>query len=205
MTHQYGQHIEDSYLPITIESQKTCHRGFRDVVSYTYREDRSGLTAEREVVSARQAVAVVAHDPGKDALVMIRQFRLGAQLGTGRGFSIELAAGMIDDGELPEASARRELHEETGLEAGQVQSMCTMLTSPGLSNEVLHLFYAQVNATSVVRQAGHALENEQTFPFLISPQEAMEAVDSNRIQNGITMIGLMWYARNRKKLLEVVR
>ena len=202
MTVSKDAEIADTHLSVTIETEDGVYRGFRDVVTYHYREDASGLAARREIVVAQHAVAVVAHDPVLDQLVLIRQFRLGAQLGTGKGMCVELAAGLIDDHEDPQTAAGRELLEETGLEAQRLVPLCKFLTTPGLTDEVLHIFYAEVDASNLAVEAGHAGESEQTFPFLLSVEEALAAIDNNSIYNGIVMVGLMWFARQRDHLLD---
>ncbi|MEP1206873.1 MAG: NUDIX hydrolase [Rhizobiaceae bacterium] len=194
--------VADTHLPITIESSDISHEGFRQVISYQYREDDSGHSARREIVRGQHAVAVVAHDPKIDQLVMIRQFRIGAQLGVGKGLSVELAAGLIDEGEDAATAAARELKEETGLEALSIKPMCQFLTTPGLTDEVLHIYYAEVNASNLASEAGHASESEQTFPFLLSLDEVLAAIDSNAINNGIVMVGVMWFARHRDQLVK---
>lgn len=192
--------VEDLHLPIEIESEELSYSAFRQVVTYHYREEGSDQIARREIIRARHAVAVVVFDPQLDRLVMIRQFRLGAQLGTGRGFTAEIVAGLIDPGEDPRETALRELTEETGLTATKIEYLCEFLTTPGMTDEVLHLFYAEADASALTDKAGAASETEETFPFLLTFEEAMEAVDNNAVCNGIVMIGLMWFARHRNRL-----
>ena len=144
--------VADTDLAITIEGSELSHDGFRKVVTYSYREDESGHRARREIVQGQHAVAVVAHDPVLDQLVMIRQFRIGAQLGVGKGLSVELAAGLIDEGETAATAAARELQEETGLQAKAIEPMCQFLTTPGLTDEVLHIFYARVDASNLAEE-----------------------------------------------------
>ena len=196
-----SEKVADLPLAVTINNRAEAYSGFRHVHVYQYTEDQSQLQARREIVAAKDAVAVVAHDPVQDKLVMIRQFRLGAQLGTGRGMSVELAAGLIDEGEDAITAAGRELMEETGLAAKRLLPMCQFLTTPGITDEVLHIFYAEVDASNLTQQAGEAGETEQTFPFLVDLDEAMAAVDGNAIYNGIVMIGLMWFARHRAQIV----
>lgn len=193
--------IEDTFLPIVINSDESVFKRFRSVKEYTYTEQESGLSAKREIVSARDAVAVVVYDPKVEKLVMIRQFRLGAQLGTGRGMSVEFVAGMIDDNEEPAETAKREMFEETGLTAANVKPLCQFLTTPGLTDEVLHLFYAETDSSNLIAEAGLENESEQTFPFLLTLDEALAAVDKNAIFNGIVMIGLMWFSRHKERLV----
>lgn len=194
--------VRDTHLPVTIRHQEIAHDGFRQVVNYDYHEDESGLSARREIIKARHAIAVVAHDPDLGKLVMIRQFRLGAQLGTDKGFTVELAAGLIDQGEDAASAAERELLEETGLKARRLEPMCRFLTTPGMTDEVLHIYYAEVDARELANEAGHGDESEQTFPFLLTLDEAMEAVDNNAIYNGIVMLSLMWFSRHLDTYLE---
>lgn len=193
--------IEDTYLPVTMLSKRKLHQGFRTVTQYDYREEGSELIIRRELVDGRHAVAIIAFDEERDLLVMIRQFRLGAQLGTGFGQTVEVPAGMIDPGEEPIETARRELREETGLEASTVKPACTFLTTPGVTDEVLHLFYARIDSTQLSKEAGVEGESEQTFPFTLTLDEALNAMDENRIHNGIVMLALMWFARHKQQLI----
>ncbi|MEL7274560.1 MAG: NUDIX hydrolase [Pseudomonadota bacterium] len=195
--------LEDTYLPVEILDRSVEFQGFRTVTSQLYRERESGLEARREIVEARHAVAVVAHDPVMDRLVLIRQFRLGAQMGVGKGMSVEIVAGLIDEGEDAMKTAHRELKEETGLSASHLVPLCQFLTTPGMTNETIHLFYAQVDASNLVQEAGEESETEQTFPFTCTLDEALAALDENTIYNGIIMVGLLWFARHRDRLLKV--
>ena len=70
-----------------------------------------------------------------------------------------------------------------------------------LTDEVLHIYHAEVDAGNLAAEAGHASESEQTFPFLLSLDDALSAIDSNAINNGIVMIGLMWFARHKDELI----
>ena len=193
--------VGDHHLPVTIEREAVSFQGFRKIVTIDYREDESELAARREIITGRQSVAIVVYDQKLEKLVMIRQFRLGAQMGTGKGMTVELPAGLIDEGEDPLAAVKRELTEETGLTVGRIEQLCSFLTSPGMTDEVLHLFYGETDARDLVDSAGLADETEQTFPFLVSFEEAMAAVDNNTLHNGSTMVGLLWFARHRERLL----
>jgi len=194
--------LADVFMPVEILSQSTDHSGFRKVVTTHYREADSGREARRELVHAPHAVAVVAFDPALNRLVMVKQFRLGAQLGLGRGFSLEVVAGLIDPGEKPEVTAKRELKEETGLDTAHVEPLCTFLTSPGLTDEAIYLYFAKVDASALAQVAGAEGEGEKTYPVTLTLDEALAAVDENRILNGIAMLGILTFARHKTRLLE---
>jgi ADP-ribose pyrophosphatase len=71
-------------------------------------------------------------------IVLIRQFRHAAD-----GFIWEVPAGRLDPGESPEACARRELEEETGMRPRQLERLTTIYTTPGFTDERIHLFLAE--------------------------------------------------------------
>jgi ADP-ribose pyrophosphatase len=55
---------------------------------------------------------------------------------------MEIPAGKLDPGESPEQCALRELEEETGYRAGRIEKLGAIWTSPGFTNEIIHLFAA---------------------------------------------------------------
>jgi ADP-ribose pyrophosphatase len=95
-------------------------------------------TFQRLVLEHPGAVIVLAVDERERAFCL-RQYRHPAR----RRF-VELPAGLLDaDGEEPLVTARRELREEAGLEAGRWTLLGSTWSSPGISSEVMHLFLAQ--------------------------------------------------------------
>jgi ADP-ribose pyrophosphatase len=97
----------------------------------------NGADVDLEVIRHPGAAAVVPLDWNGDVL-LIRQYRHAAG-----GFIVEVPAGKLDGGEPPEACAARELIEEAGVEAGQIDRLGSILTTPGFTDEVIHLFLAR--------------------------------------------------------------
>jgi ADP-ribose diphosphatase len=100
-----------------------------------------GSTGQLEMLRHPGAAAVVPFldDPGDPdpRLLLIRQFRHAAD-----GFIWEIAAGRLDAGESPERCAHRELEEETGMQAATLQPLTMIYTTPGFTDERIHLFLA---------------------------------------------------------------
>jgi ADP-ribose pyrophosphatase len=105
------------------------------------------LVVERfELPDGRPASLELVRHPGAAAVVpltsdgqvlLIHQYRYAAG-----GFIYEVPAGKLDANEPPEACARRELAEEAGVQAGTLESLGPILTTPGFTDEVIHLFLA---------------------------------------------------------------
>ena len=101
----------------------------------------NGTVGELEMLRHPGASAVVPFldDPRDDdpRLVLIRQFRHA----TG-DYLWEIPAGRCDAGEAPDATATRELREETGYSCGALRQLTWIWTTPGFTDELIHLFLA---------------------------------------------------------------
>lgn len=96
-----------------------------------------GRTSTREIVKHPGAVAVLAFtEEGK--LVLVRQYRNPLEKTI-----LEIPAGKLEPGEDPKACAFRELEEETGYRAEDMQPIVSFYTSPGFADEKIHLFEAR--------------------------------------------------------------
>ena len=100
-----------------------------------------GSTGQLDLIRHPGAAAIVpcaSDPPGADpTILLIRQYRYA----TG-GELWEIPAGTLDPGEDPEVCARRELLEETGVTAARLQRLTSIWTTPGFTNEVIHLYLA---------------------------------------------------------------
>ncbi len=101
-----------------------------------------GSTGVLEMVRHPGAAAVLPFLDPPDAadprVVLIRQYRWAAG-----GESLwEVPAGRLDAGEAPEACAARELAEETGWRAERLMPLAPLWTTPGFTDEQIHLFAA---------------------------------------------------------------
>lgn len=129
---------------------------------YNYRLTKDGETTDKkaEVYFRPDAVAVLLYDEQRQTFLLTRQFRFPAYLnGAGDGYIIEVCAGLIDDGETPEATACREVEEELGYEIKTVESAGMAYTSVGGITEKIHLFTAAYNP-DMKKSEGGGLEAE---------------------------------------------
>ncbi|MDR3542609.1 MAG: NUDIX hydrolase [Desulfosporosinus sp.] len=95
----------------------------------------NGREASREVVRHPGAVAIIALQD--QHVLLVRQYRYAIAQETW-----EIPAGKLDLNENPEACAQRELREETGYR-GTMEHICSFYTTPGFTDEVIHLYFAR--------------------------------------------------------------
>jgi ADP-ribose pyrophosphatase len=150
------------------------------------RRDRVRLPDGRETVREyiRHPGAVVILPLLDDgSVVVVRQFRYPL----GREF-IELPAGKLDPGEAHEATARRELQEETGYAAAEWRRLGIVHNAIGYSDEGIELWLARG-----LQQRGAQLEDGEFLEaFTLPLAEALEMVRDGRITDVKTVAGLLW-------------
>jgi len=133
---------------------------------------------EREVVRHPGACGIVALTSGGDVL-LVRQTREAIRAGV-----LEIPAGVLDvPGEQAAACAARELEEETGYRASDVRPLAVIHTSPGFTDEVIHLFTARAEPAS---EPEHGIELVQ-----MRLAEAIAAVRDGRITDAKTVVALL--------------
>jgi ADP-ribose pyrophosphatase len=150
-----------------------------------------GADVEREVVVHADSVAVVAFDSARRVL-LIQQYRhpLRTELW-------ELPAGLRDqDGESAEATARRELLEEAGVQASSWAVLVQLHPTPGMSDEAVSVYLA-TDLTFPGRPADAAAEEATLEQRWVSVADACDEIFNGRITNGHTVAGLLALAVRR--------
>jgi len=148
-----------------------------------------GSAGELEMVRHPGASAVVpflsdpaGHDP---QVLLIRQYRYAAD-----GYLYEIPAGRLNPGEDPRECAIRELKEETGCSAERVDELFTMYTTPGFTDEKIHLFMATgLTSGETNHEADEFLELQ---PMALS--RALQMIQAGEIQDSKTALGLLFAA-----------
>jgi len=141
----------------------------------------SGRTTEREIVEHGDCVAVVAIDD-EDNVLLVRQFRKPAERDL-----LEIPAGGIEPGEDPAACVQRELGEETGYAAGQLQRIGGFYSSPGFCTEYMHLYLAMG-----LRPRALAPEEDESIEVIKVPlSRALEMIEANEICDAKSIAGLL--------------
>lgn len=148
-----------------------------------------GRSGEQEIIRHSGASVVVPFlsDPhgGDPQLLLVRQYRYAAN-----GYLLELPAGRPNPGETPEQCAARELREETGCVAEKLEPLLSGYTTPGFTDEKLHLFVAH----GITRHAAILDPDEFVETFPITMSAALEMVRRGEIEDLKTALGLLFVA-----------
>lgn len=149
-----------------------------------------GSTGELELIrhSGAAAVVPVLGEPGDPdpRIVLLRQFRYAAG-----GDIYEIPAGRPDrEGEPWERVAARELEEETGYVAGELRRMSMVYTTPGFTDERIHIFVA----TDLSRGASNLDKDEFVQVVTLPLSRVLEAIRDGRIIDAKSVSGLLYYA-----------
>ncbi len=145
--------------------------GSRQIADYKvlrFREDRyrfepTGAEAAFAVCDTADWVFIIPIT-ADGQVVFIRQYRHGA-----RQVVLELPGGLIEGDETPEATAARELREETGYAAGRLWSPGKLLPNPGLNNAFCHVFVAE----GCRREGEPDLDPLELIEVVLRPREAV--------------------------------
>jgi len=169
------------------DSETVLEGKFFSVRRETFRHE-DGEDAEREIVIHTGAVGIVVLDG--EQLWLVRQPREAV----GSPDLLEIPAGKLDEeGEEPLETAKRELAEEIGKQAEQWESLGAFYTSPGFTNERVHLFLATGISDADQRPEVH--ENER-IDVEVRPLDDLETLIAES-EDSKTIIGL---ARLQAKL-----
>lgn len=145
--------------PIRASASRDVHRGRIVHLTIDTVTLPNGATVDLEVIRHPGAAAVVPLDWNGDVL-LIRQYRHAAG-----GYIYEVPAGKLDAGEPPEVCAARELIEEAGVEAGQIDRLGSILTTPGFTDEVIHLYLARDLARAPQKLEADEVLTVERVPF----------------------------------------
>ncbi|MDR1732149.1 MAG: NUDIX hydrolase [Synergistaceae bacterium] len=151
--------------------------------------------ATREVVEHKAAVAVLALTP-EDRLLMVRQFRYAVQEST-----LEICAGLVEEGEAPEEAAVREMQEELGYRPGKLREIGRFYASPGFCTELLILFLATDLRAARLPQD----EDEDISTLELRGEDVPEMLAKGAFRDSKTFAALTWFMawRGMKPVLDL--
>lgn len=145
------------------------------------------------------SVAVLVLNRSTQKLILASQFRYPTYPNN-QGWTIEAIAGMVDEGETAQESARRELQEEIGVNIETFEHIATFYPSPGGSSEQIFLYYSEVSGeqASYKETGGLQASGEDIKVVELTLDEGLAMVENGEIVDAKTILGMYWL-RNRQK------
>lgn len=181
---------------VRILESRTGYQGFFrfEVVTLEHRrfDGRMSPPMTREILHIPSAAAVLPYDPVRDRVVLIEQFRAGCLRHAEGAWLLEVPAGLVDPGETPEATARRELVEEAGVAARRLEPIATYVPSPGAVAERASVFIAEIDSGRAGGVHGLPNEAEDIKSHVLDAATAFAWVEDGRIVAANAVVPLRW-------------
>ena len=156
----------------------------RDTVRFP--DGSAGLMEMIRHPGASAVVPFLSDPAGNDPqILLLCQYRYAAE-----EYLYEIPAGRLDPGEEPRACAVRELREETGCTARDIQFLFTMFTTPGFTDEKIHLFMA------IGLERGETAHEADEFMTVetVNLSKALEMIRTGQIKDAKTALGILFAA-----------
>ena len=131
---------------------------------------------------------------------MCEQFRVGAYAGGMNPWQLEVVAGMIEEGESPDAVVRRETEEEAGRTVLDLWPVQRYLASPGGTSETIYLYLGRISAEGAGGIFGVPGEDEHIRVKVIEEEELKQLMDKGELTNAATLIVAQWFFLNRERI-----
>jgi len=187
-----------------IISRERAYDGFfkLDRLQLRHRKFDGDWSAElpRELIIRRDAVGVLLYDPQLDAIALVEQFRTGVIDTKHSPWILELVAGLIDRDETPAEVAKRETFEEANCHVLALEPIFELFTSPGGTNEYLHLYCARCDLHDAGGVHGLPEEHEDIRVHVMGYAAAIALLHNGGINNAITIIAMQWLQMQRERL-----
>ncbi|PLW74911.1 NUDIX domain-containing protein [Cohaesibacter celericrescens] len=169
------------------------YRGFVKLsecqLEYTH-SDGERRVMTREIHDHGHAICVLPVDRDRHVALLVRQLRAGLVANKEPDpMLLEVAAGLIDEGESAEGAALREAEEELGFRINELQFVSSFYASPGILTEKVHGFLASYTLDDRVHEGGGLdHEDEDIIVEEIALDELGEAVLEGRLRDSKTIL-----------------
>lgn len=157
--------------------------------------DGSPEVLEREVYHPGPGAAVLPINRARGTVLLVRQLRIPAFVNGDGPMLVEACAGMIDEGDAPEDTVRKEAEQEMGYRIRAVRKVLELYMSPGASTEKLHLFVAEYGPEDRTGVGGGLPDEGESIDVLEVPLDrAWAMVEAGEIMDAKTVL-LLQHAR----------
>ncbi len=184
-------------MKYTVLEETYVYEGYLRIKKGTISHDRfdgaSSVTYDRECLDKGDFATVLLFEKNTKRIILVKQFRYPTIAVEG-GWILEIPAGGIENGEDPKECAIREVYEETGYVVEHLDFINSSYTSPGITNERMFLYFAEVQEKQKKGEGGGNLfEDEDIETYKLHISEIKKELQSGTIKDAKTIIALQWF------------
>lgn len=194
-------------LSASIRSTERLTDGFLRVSRYEFEVDRHAggrMVIVREVMERGHAVGVLGYDPGRDAVVLVSEFRPGCLLAGDDAFTANVVAGGVGEGESVQQAAIREMKEEADLELRDpILVHPGAYVSSGGTSEKIAIVVGVVDSSRAGGVHGNPDESEDVLTVVLPADEFIARVRRAEVADLKTLVAGYWLAENRDRLRQL--
>ncbi len=162
-----------------IVSKSTIYNGKIITVEKKQLKLPNGVIVDREFVNHKPATTMLAIID--EAVILVSQYRIGSN-----SQLLELPAGLMENGENPLTCAQRELQEEVGFKANNIELLGKYYLSPGFCNELIYLYLCTDLTPSKLKEDDDEFLSIHFLPI----SEIENFLSSNQCNDIKTALGL---------------
>ena len=151
----------------------------------------------REILNIGDVVFALCFSPEEKKFYLIKQFR-PFYFVRGKNLKYEIVGGLVDKGENLTTALKREIKEEIGVKTKKIVKLTTYCPTPGYSDEIVHVYYAEVEKIKI-KSLFNKNENEEIKIFKLTLTQLKKINKSKSIQNVLTKISIYEYLKKFKK------
>ena len=151
----------------------------------------------REILNVGDVAFALCYSPEEKKFYLIKQFRPFYFIRKQK-YLLEMVGGLVDKGESINSAIKREIFEEIRVKTKKLKKLTTYCPVPGYSDEIVHLYYAEVDKIKL-RALFNKFENEEIKIYKLTLKELLKINKSNRVQNVLTKLAIYEYLNKIKK------
>jgi nudix-type nucleoside diphosphatase (YffH/AdpP family) len=163
--------------------------------------DDTGIAFTREIEHHGDGVTVLPYDPGRRVALIVRLPRAPVLLRGEADHLIEAPAGLLEEGEQPEAAVRREALEEAGLTLGRLEPLGFLWTMPGISTERMHMFLGAYDEADRTAAGGGLAEEHENITVQEMPLAELARLADAQALTDIRTLTMLLHLRLRQPTL----
>lgn len=162
---------------------------------------QNGLEKHWEMVKSHDSVAVLLFHKGKNAFLMVKQFRVPVFLNNNHndGFTYELCAGIVDKNKLNIEIAKEEIFEECGFDVPleKIEKVTSFFSNVGVSGSEQTLYFAEIDDSMKISEGG-GIEHEFIELVYVGLNFVNEFIfDESKPKTPGLMFSVVWYMQNK--------